>query len=112
MLEVPKGNGKTPLSAWVMLFELLGPPIFGPNGSPIIPVGAASFEHADLLYRDMRHCCNESPTLKHHVDADANHLLAKNGPGPANRIAGAGGPNDGHRPHTLAAHATPNRTGP
>src|SRR3546814_1424980 len=106
MLEVPKGNGKTPLSAWVMLCELLGPPIFGPKGSPIIPVGAASFEQADLLFGDMRHCCNESPTLKHHVDAYDTEILVKNGPGRAYRIAAAAGTNDGPRPSTLDRKST------
>jgi phage terminase large subunit-like protein len=103
MLEVPKGNGKTPLSAWVMLFELLGPPLFGPKGSPIIPVGAASFEQADLLFGDMRNCCTESPTLSHHVDAFDTEILVKNGPGRAYRIAAAAGTNDGPRPSMFAA---------
>ncbi|MGP4088541.1 terminase large subunit domain-containing protein [Streptomyces sp. KR55] len=103
MLEVPKGNGKTPLSAWVMLFELLGPPLFGPKGSPIIPVGAASFEQADLLFGDMKNCCNESPTLKHHVDVFDTEILVRNGPGRAYRIAAAAGTNDGPRPSMFAA---------
>lgn len=103
MLEVPKGNGKTPLSAWVMLFELLGPPLFGPKGSPVIPVGAASFEQADLLFGDMRNCCTESPTLSHHVDAFDTEILVKSGPGRAYRIAAAAGTNDGPRPSMFAA---------
>ncbi|MGW6295638.1 terminase large subunit domain-containing protein [Streptomyces sp. NPDC055058] len=103
LLEVPKGNGKTPLSAWVMLFELLGPPLFGPKGSPVIPVGAASFEQADLLFGDMRNCCNESPTLRHHVDAFDTEIVVKSGPGRAYRIAAVAGTNDGPRPSTFAA---------
>jgi phage terminase large subunit-like protein len=103
MLEVPKGNGKTPLSAWVMLFELLGPPLFGPKGSPVIPVAAASFEQADLLFSDMRHCCNESPTLRHHVDAFDTEIVVKNGPGRTYRVAAAAGTNDGPRPSGFAA---------
>lgn len=103
MLEVPKGNGKTPLSGWVMLFELLGPPLFGPKGSPIIPVGAASFEQADLLFGDMKHCCRESPTLKHHVDVYEAEILVRNGPGRAYKIAAVAGTNDGPRPSMFAA---------
>lgn len=103
MLEVPKGNGKTPLSGWVMLFELLGPPLFGPKGSPIIPVGAASFDQADLLFGDMKHACRESPTLRHHVDVFDAEILVRNGPGRAYRIAAAAGTNDGPRPSAFAA---------
>src|SRR3546814_13465675 len=51
----------------------------------------------------MRHCCNESPTLKHHVDAYDTEILVKNGPGRAYRIAAAAGTNDGPRPSTFAA---------
>ncbi|MEU1596195.1 terminase large subunit [Streptomyces sp. NPDC005708] len=112
MLEVPKGNGKTPLSGWVMLFELLGPPLFGPKGSPIIPVGAASFEQADLLFGDMKHCCRESPTLKHHVDVFDTEILTKSGPGRAYRIAAVAGTNDGPRPSTFAADEIHEWTGP
>ncbi|MGW6910260.1 terminase large subunit domain-containing protein [Streptomyces sp. NPDC054940] len=112
MLEVPKGNGKTPLSAWVMLFELLGPPLFGPKGSPIIPVGAASFEQADLLFGDMKNCCNESPTLKHHVDVFDTEILVRNGPGRAYRIAAAAGTNDGPRPSMFAADEIHEWVGP
>ncbi|WND33962.1 terminase large subunit [Streptomyces sp. BB1-1-1] len=103
LLEVPKGNGKTPLSAWVMLFELLGPALFGPKGSPVIPVGAASFDQADLLFGDMRNAVNESPTLRHYVDAFDTEILVKSGPGRAYKIAAAAGTNDGPRPSMFAA---------
>lgn len=103
MLEVPKGNGKTPISAWVMLFELLGPPVFGPKGSPVIPIAAASFDQADLLFGDMKHACNESPTLRYHVDAFEAEIVVKTGPGRAYRVAAAAGTNDGPRPSALAA---------
>ncbi|MEU3899747.1 terminase TerL endonuclease subunit [Streptomyces sp. NPDC045251] len=112
MLEVPKGNGKTPLSAWVMLFELLGPPLFGPKGSPVIPVGAASFEQADLLFGDMRNCCTESPTLRQHVDPFDTEILVKSGPGRAYRIAAAAGTNDGPRPSMFAADEIHEWVGP
>ncbi|GAB2714477.1 terminase TerL endonuclease subunit [Streptomyces bullii] len=112
LLEVPKGNGKTPLSGWVQLFELLGPPLFGPKGSPLIPVAAASFEQADLLFGDMKHCLRESPTLRHHVDVYDTEILVRNGPGRAYRVAAVAGTNDGQRPSSLAADEIHEWTGP
>ncbi len=102
-IEVPKGQGKTPLNGWVQLFELVGPPLFGPKGSPLIPVAAASFEQADLIFGDMKHCCRESTTLRHFVEAYENEILVKNGPGRAYRVAAMAGTNDGQRPSSLAA---------
>jgi phage terminase large subunit-like protein len=103
LFEVPKGNGKTPLSGWIQLFELFGPPLFGPKGSPLIPVAAASFEQADLLFGDMKHSCRESPTLRHHAEVYDTEIIPKNGPGRAYRVAAVAGTNDGQRPSSLAA---------
>lgn len=103
LIEVPKGQGKTPLNGWVQLFELLGPPLFGPKGSPLIPVAAASFEQADLLFGDMKHACRESPTLRQFVDVFDTEILVRNGPGRAYRVAAMAGTNDGQRPSSLAA---------
>ncbi|GLY81848.1 terminase TerL endonuclease subunit [Actinoallomurus iriomotensis] len=103
LLEISKGNGKTPMSGWIMLFELLGPPLFGPKGSPIIPVAAASFEQADLLFGDMRDACRESPTLKQFTEAYDTEILVKGGPGRAYRVAAVAGTNDGQRPSLFAA---------
>lgn len=103
LIEVPKGQGKTPLNGWVQLFELVGPPLFGPKGSPLIPVAAASFEQADLIFGDMKHSCRESPTLKHAVEAYDTEILVRNGPGRAYRVAAMAGTNDGQRPSSLAA---------
>lgn len=103
LLEISKGNGKTPLSGWVMLFELLGPALFGQKGSPVIPVAAASFEQADLLFGDMRAACKESPTLRHHVDAFDTEIVVKGGAGRAYRVAAMAGTNDGQRPSTFGA---------
>ncbi|MFF3878006.1 terminase large subunit domain-containing protein [Streptomyces sp. NPDC001978] len=112
MLEVPKGNGKTPPNGWVQLFDLLGPPLFGPKGSPVIPVAAASFEQADLLFGDMKHCCRESPTLRHHVDVFDTEILLRNGHGRAFRVAAVAGTNDGGRPSSLGADEIHEWTGP
>lgn len=103
LIEVPKGQGKTPLNGWVQLFELLGPPLFGPKGSPLIPVAAASFEQADLLFGDMKHSCRESPTLRHFTDVYDTEILVRGGPGRAYRVAAVAGTNDGQRPSSLAA---------
>jgi phage terminase large subunit-like protein len=103
LLEISKGNGKTPLSGWVMLFELLGPPVFGRKGSPVIPVAAASFEQADLLFGDMRNCCRESPTLRGVTEAYDTEILIKGGPGRAYRVAAQAGTNDGPRPSAFGA---------
>lgn len=103
LIEVPKGQGKTPLNGWVQLFELLGPPLFGHKGSPLIPVAAASFEQADLLFGDMKHSCRESPTLRHFTDVYDTEILVRGGPGRAYRVAAMAGTNDGQRPSSLAA---------
>ncbi len=103
LIEVPKGQGKTPLNGWVQLFELLGPPLFGHKGSPLIPVAAASFEQADLLFGDMKHACRESPTLRHFVDVYDTEILVRGGPGRAYRVAAMASTNDGQRPSSLAA---------
>ncbi|UBU10021.1 terminase large subunit domain-containing protein [Nonomuraea gerenzanensis] len=103
LIEVPKGQGKTPLNGWIQLFELLGPPLFGPKGSPLIPVAAASFEQADLLFGDMKHCCRESPTLRHHVDTYDTEILVRSGPGRSYRVAAVAGTNDGQRPSSMGA---------
>jgi phage terminase large subunit-like protein len=103
LIEVPKGQGKTPLNGWIQLFELLGPPLFGPKGSPLIPVAAASFEQADLMFGDMKHACRESPTLRHHVDTYDTEILVRNGPGRSYRVAAVAGTNDGQRPSSLGA---------
>lgn len=103
LIEVPKGQGKTPLNGWVQLFELIGPALFGPKGSPLIPVAAASFEQADLIFGDMKHACRESATLRHFVDAYDTEILVRNGPGRAYRVAAMAGTNDGQRPSSLAA---------
>ena len=46
LLEVPKGNGKTPLSAWIGAYQLAN------QFSAVIPVAAASYEQAELVFGD------------------------------------------------------------
>jgi phage terminase large subunit-like protein len=92
MLEVPKGNGKTPLSAWVATYLLATQP------SAVIPVAAASYEQADLLFGDLRSCVKESPTLSPLFDAFEGEIQVKDGPGRAYKVAAVAGTNDGQRP--------------
>jgi phage terminase large subunit-like protein len=99
LLELPKGNGKTPLAAAVALYELAGPG----KTSPVIPVGAASFEQADLVFGDMKTSARESATLRHHLEVYDTEILLKGGPGRAYRVAAAAGTNDGQRPSAFVA---------
>lgn len=93
LLGLPKGNGKTPLAAAIALYELCGG-----RTSPVIPVGAASFEQADLVFGDMKTMCRESPTLSHVTEVFDTEILLREMPGRAYRVAAAAGTNDGQRP--------------
>jgi len=97
MLEVPKGNGKTPISAWVVAYLLCS------QKSAVIPVAAASYEQADLLFGDLRNCVRESPTLSPLLDAFEGEIQVKGGPGRAYKVAAVAGTNDGQRPSAFAA---------
>ena len=58
LLGTPKGNGKTELLAAIALSELAGPkaPL-----APNIPIAAASFEQADLLFGTARIMLTQGP---------------------------------------------------
>ncbi len=102
MFEVPKGNGKTPLSAWIGLYELCNPNAT----SPLIPVAAASYDQADLLFGDLRTCAQESPTLKQVLEAFEGEVQIKHSPGKAYKVAAVAGTNDGQRPSVFLADET------
>jgi phage terminase large subunit-like protein len=97
LLEVPKGCGKTPLSAWIAAYMLANQP------SAVIPVAAASYEQAELLFGDLRTCATESPRLKAVLDPFEAEIQVKNGPGRAYKIAAVAGTNDGQRPSAFFA---------
>lgn len=97
LFEVPKGNGKTPLSAWVGAYELAR------RQSAIIPVAAASFKQADLLFGDLRDCVRESPTLPSIFEAFEDEIQVRNGSGSAYKVAAMAGTNDGQRPSCFLA---------
>ena len=99
LLGRAKGWGKTEFVAAVVLFFLCGP--IAPT-APNIPIGAASFEQADLLFGSARVMASEGP-LKPFVEAFDTEILLKSGPGRAFRVAAAAGTNDGGRPTVFAA---------
>lgn len=94
-----KGWGKTEFLAAIALFFLAGPlaPV-----APNIPIAAASFEQADLLFGSARVMVSEGP-LKPYVDAFDTELLLKGQPGRMYRVAAAAGTNDGSRPTVFVA---------
>ena len=94
-----KGWGKTEFVAAVVLFFLAGP--IAPT-SPNIPIAAASFEQADLLFGTCRVMATEGP-LKPYLEAFDTEILIKSAPGRAFRVAAAAGTNDGGRPTVFAA---------
>lgn len=94
-----KGWGKTEFVAAVALFFLAGP--LAPT-APNIPVAAASFEQADLLFGSARIMAREGP-LAPHLEAYDTEILLKGGPGRMFRVAAAAGTNDGGRPTLFAA---------
>jgi phage terminase large subunit-like protein len=106
LLEVPKGNGKTSLAAWVGAYQL------ATQHSAVIPVAAASFEQAGLLFDDMRTCISESPTLSRVMTCFENEIQLVDGPGRAYRVAAIAGTNDGQRPSTFLADEIHEWVGP
>lgn len=109
LLGLPKGGGKTPIASAVGSLELAGPVIFAgwnadgsPRGrarqAPVVPVGAASFEQADLVFGDMKVNWRESARLAPAAEVYDTEILLKDRPGKAFRVAAARGTNDGLRP--------------
>jgi phage terminase large subunit-like protein len=97
LLEVPKGNGKTPIAAWVAAYLL------ATQRSAIIPVAAASYDQAELLFGDMRTAVAESPTLGPLFNTFEGEIQVKDGPGRAYKVAAVAGTNDGQRPSAFFA---------
>jgi phage terminase large subunit-like protein len=94
-----KGWGKTEFLAAIALFFLAGP--LAPK-APNIPIAAASFEQADLLFGSARTMVTEGP-LKPDVEVFDTELLLRNLPGRMYRVAAAAGTNDGSRPTLFVA---------
>lgn len=112
LLGLPKGNGKTELAAALGCAELGGPvvcvgwkdgkPVAGRRISPAIPVAAASFEQADILFGAARTMIKEGP-LSEFFEVYDTEILVKNGPGKMHRVAAMAGTNDGGKPSFFLA---------
>jgi phage terminase large subunit-like protein len=96
LLGRPKGFGKTELGAALAIAELAGPlaPV-----APDIPVAAASYEQANLLFGAARTMISEGP-LRGYLEVFEKEILRKDGPGRIYRVAAVAGTNDGGR-HTF-----------
>lgn len=112
----PKGSGKTELAAAIALVELVGPARcsgFDDKGRPVpqrvlspdIPIGAASFEQADILFGAVRVMVTEGP-LVDFLEVYDREILIKDGPGRMYRVAAIAGTNDGLRPTFFCADET------
>jgi len=99
LLGRAKGWGKTEYAAAIALFFLCGPLA---KTAPNIPIAAASFEQADLLFGSARIMASEGP-LKPYVEPYDTEILLKHGPGRLYRVAAAAGTNDGSRPSLFIA---------
>ena len=99
LLGRAKGWGKTEFVAAIALFFLAGP--LAPT-APNIPIAAASFEQADLLFGSAKVMVNEGP-LKPFVETFDTEVMLRGAPGRAFRVAAAAGTNDGGRPTLFCA---------
>lgn len=108
LLGLPKGNGKTEIAAALSCVELAGPVVFdgwaadgSPRAkrrlSPDIPIAAASFEQADLLFGAARIMVSEG-NLADFFEPYDTEILLKDDPGQIYRVAAVAGTNDGRRP--------------
>ena len=122
VVGLPKGNGKTELAAAIAVAELAGPVVFdgwdsagAPTGqprlSPDIPVAAASFEQANLVYAAARAMLRKG-ALAEFVDTFDTEVLLKERPGRLYRVAAIAGTNDGLRPTFFVADELHEWTGP
>lgn len=105
LFEMPKGNGKTPLNAWVQLYKLWH------DKSPVIPIGASSFDQADLLFGDMKACVDASDALQTRLEAFEDRIVRKDGRGAAFKVSSKAGTNDGKRPSSYGADELHELTG-
>lgn len=108
-IQTPKGWGKTELVAAMALAEFCGP--VAPT-SPNVPVAAASFEQADLLFgRAKQMCTHEDSGLRPFVEAYDTEILIKGQPGRMYRVAAVAGTNDGGLPTLFVADEVHEWTG-
>jgi phage terminase large subunit-like protein len=98
------GGGKTTFIAAVALLEFAGPPQIAPS-SPNIPIAAASFEQADLLFGAVATMCGgrdqsvpESPLCGFFEVYDTEIKFSDGRPGRIFRVAAVAGTNEGGLP--------------
>jgi phage terminase large subunit-like protein len=109
LLGVAKGNAKSEGGAATSLFELAGPCVVGADGramrrrDPDIPVGAASFEQANIPFGAARSMCTPMSDV---LDIFDTEILLRGEPGRLYRVAAVTGTNDGRRPTCFLADET------
>jgi len=103
------GDGKTELVAGVACLEFAGPPSIAPT-SPNIPIAAASFEQADLLFGAASTMLGgpdrqvtEAPLCGLFEVYDTEIRFADGRPGRMYRVAARAGTNEGGRPSLFVA---------
>jgi len=110
---MPSGNGKTEIAAALACAELDGPvvcdrldeqgqPIAKRRISPNIPVAAASFEQADLVFGAARLMLGDGP-LAERFDIYDTEITIRGRAGRMYRVAAKAGTNDGGRPTMFVA---------
>lgn len=106
VLSVAKGNSKSEIEAAVNLFELEGFPVLDPETleptrrrSVDIPVAAASYEQADLVFGA---CQKMAERIAGELDIYEKEILRKDGSGRVYKVAAAAGTNDGRRPSSVS----------
>lgn len=103
LVVMPKGCGKTELGAAIACLEFAGPTALDTNRKPIrrrspnIPIGAASFEQANLLFGAAKTMMVQG-RLGPFVEAWETEILLKGDVGRMFRVAAMAGTNDGGRP--------------
>lgn len=98
------GDGKTQFIASIVVLEFAGPPQIAVK-SPNIPIAAASFEQADLLFSAVATMCggkdqevHESPLQGFFEVYDTEIKFADSRPGRVFRVAAVAGTNEGGLP--------------
>lgn len=107
LLGVAQGNAKTEFAAAVASLKFAGPAILeraaegwrpSVHPAPDIPILAAAFEQANLLYGAARLMVTP---IGNHLEIYDNQMLRRQLPGRMYRVAAVGGTNDGRRPSDL-----------
>ena len=117
VLGLPKGNGKTEIAAAIALAELAGPVVFDgwvdPSArvleprppkhrtAPDIPIAAASYKQANILFKAAATMISEGPLAPIFV-CGTTEITRTTGAGILYRVAAAAGTNDGLRPTFVA----------